>query len=63
MSLADKDHILTVLGSRAGFSAEIRVVANVTESSEEIVVATQKMRHKTVTTSHLDWTSSSRRTV
>lgn len=29
MSLADNDHILTVLGSRTGFSAEIRVVANV----------------------------------
>lgn len=28
MSLADNDHILTVLGSRAGFSADIRVVAN-----------------------------------
>lgn len=28
MSLADSDHILTVLGSRAGFSADIRAVAH-----------------------------------
>lgn len=69
MSLADNDHILTVLGSRTGFSAEIRVVANVSEFFEGDFGATQickickKPKNKTMTTAHLAWPSSSQRTV